>query len=49
MTRDNKLWDLLLEHNVPTEVISFMKYSRGLNYEETPDYEYLFGLLRSGL
>lgn len=49
MKRDNKLWDLLLEHNVPTEVISFMKYSRGLNYEETPDYEYLFGLLRSGL
>lgn len=49
MKRDERLSDLLRESGVPSHVISFMKYSRGLQYAETPDYDYLFGLLNGGL
>jgi serine/threonine protein kinase len=48
MKRSEGLWELLRECGVSSQVILFMKYSRGLRYAETPDYDYLFGLLNGG-
>ena len=49
MKREEALWDLLRESGVSSHLIEFMKYPRGLQYEETPDYQYLVGLLENAL
>jgi len=33
----------------PSELASFITYSRNLKFEEEPDYAYLFGLIKSAL
>jgi len=45
MKRKETLWSALRECSVSEQVIEFLKYARGLEYEDKPDYDYLFGLL----
>ena len=46
MKRSDMIWDTMTDCGVTERLIDFMKYARGLEYEEKPDYDYLFGLLR---
>lgn len=34
------------EHNIPSYMIQFFDYCRNLSFEETPDYSYLYNLLK---
>lgn len=45
MKLDSTIWSVLREYSVNEKIIVFLKYARKLEYEEKPDYEYLFGLL----
>jgi hypothetical protein len=45
MKRNETVWNVLTNSGITIGVINFIKYARGLDYEEKPDYDYLFGLL----
>ena len=49
MKRSETIWDVLTNSGFTIGVINFIKYARGLEYEEKPNYEYLFGLLRESI
>ena len=49
MKRSETIWDVLTNSGITIGVINFIKYARGLEYEEKPNYEYLFGLLRESI
>lgn len=47
MKRCDMIWKTLRERGIPNEVITFLKYARGMEYQQKPDYEYLIGLLKN--
>lgn len=43
--RETNMWDACKGFSMPGEILVFMEYCRGLEYDEAPDYGYLRGLL----